>query len=48
MLKVILAALALCVLVDAMAFGGSYRLHMFHQSVALLHYVLGMEWRLSD
>ena len=48
MLKVILGAIALCVLVDAMAFGGYYRDHMFHQSLAFTQHVLQMEWRLSD
>lgn len=48
MLKVILGAVALCILFDAMAFGGYYRDHMFHQSAAFTHSVLRMEWRLSN
>ena len=48
MLKIILGAIALCILVDAMAFGGYYRDHMFHQSMALTHRVFQMEWRLSN
>ena len=44
MLKVTLIAILLCSVVDALLFGGHYRMVTFHNVSSFINYVGSMDW----